>query len=88
MFLEIDTSLLQMFHKKTKAVSIRCIVYYALIFEVPSYRNLCSTWLCSHYGRNLIHDARIRVPVNPGSSITIYVAMCRLIKNDKRLLVT
>jgi hypothetical protein len=30
----------------------------------------------SHYGRNLIREARIRVLVNPGSSITVYVSMC------------
>jgi hypothetical protein len=34
--MKIDTSLPQIFQKKTKAVSIRCMVYYALIFEVPS----------------------------------------------------
>jgi hypothetical protein len=31
--MKIDTSLPQIFQKKTKAVSIRCMVYYALIFE-------------------------------------------------------
>jgi len=34
--LKKDTSLAQVFQKKTKAVSIRSIVYYALIFEVTS----------------------------------------------------
>jgi hypothetical protein len=34
--LKKDTSLAQIFQKKTKAVSIRSIVYYALIFEVTS----------------------------------------------------
>jgi hypothetical protein len=34
--LKKDTSLAQIFQKKTKAVSIRSIVYYALIFEVAS----------------------------------------------------
>ena len=45
--MEVDISRSQIFHKKTKAVSIRCMVYCALIFEVPSYRSLCSTWLRS-----------------------------------------
>lgn len=49
--MEGDISRPQIFHKKTKTVSIRCMVYSALIFEVPSNRNLCSTWLRSHYGR-------------------------------------
>lgn len=34
--LKKDTSLAQIFQKKTKAVSIRSVVYYALIFQVPS----------------------------------------------------
>jgi hypothetical protein len=34
--MKIDISLPKIFQKKTKAVSIRCIGYYALIFEVPS----------------------------------------------------
>lgn len=42
--MEGDISRPQIFHKKTKAVSIRCMVYCALIFEVPSNRNLCSTF--------------------------------------------
>jgi hypothetical protein len=34
--MKIDTSLPQIFQKNAKAVSIRCIIYYALMFEVPS----------------------------------------------------
>jgi hypothetical protein len=34
--LKKDTSLAQIFQKKTKAVNIRSVVYYALIFQVPS----------------------------------------------------